>query len=147
LPAFSIPGAGELPPLPGARWPEPPAELRRRLVAAGLDAGAAEHVLDTYGGRSARVLAILAAEPATRRPIAPGAPHIVAEAVLARRDELATSAHDFARRRDDLALRLLPENGAPPAALVEVFQSSPSRSRRGEPALSDAPSPRTGDAA
>jgi glycerol-3-phosphate dehydrogenase len=93
-------------PLPGAVWTNNSASgLIRVLEEAGLAQDSIEHLLRTYGSRAVLIADLLAEEPAWRRRIAQGLPHILAELPFSMRYEMTTCARDFTERRSDLALR------------------------------------------
>jgi glycerol-3-phosphate dehydrogenase len=62
-----------------------------------------------YGHAARRVLAIARAEPKLARPIVPGRPDLLAEAVLAARHEQARSVADVLLRRTRLGILAVPE--------------------------------------
>ena len=108
-----VPTATGRKPLPGA--PDGPfepwlAEVRKQLLALGLDGEAAHCLAQRHGTGVARVLDLIAENPAWRERLHPQAPFLVAEAVLAVRDEMARSVDDVLRRR--MPLRLLVRDDA-----------------------------------
>jgi glycerol-3-phosphate dehydrogenase len=106
-------------PLPGAvdrlegarrlarRWPD-------------LDPRVRTHLLDHYGGLAEQVLAAAEEKPDLLRPIHPGGPDLVAQAVYARDFEWARTPDDVLRRRTTVTLRGLASEEA--VALVEELQ-------------------------
>jgi glycerol-3-phosphate dehydrogenase len=74
-----------------------------------LSDGAQQQLAFRYGHAARSVLAIAAEDPALARPIVPGHPDLLAEAVLASRSEQARSVGDVLLRRTRLALVAAPE--------------------------------------
>ena len=77
---------------------------QQKLQNAGVDADAAGWVALRHGERIARILDLVAENPAWRERLHPQAPFLKAEAILAVRDEMALSAEDICRRRMPLSL-------------------------------------------
>ncbi len=71
------------------------AEPRARLPRGSLDA----HLARRYGSAAAEVKALIALDPALRAPLVDGQPYVLAEAVYAVRDEMATTLDDILLRR------------------------------------------------
>jgi glycerol-3-phosphate dehydrogenase len=70
---------------------------------------ATEQLAFRYGHAARKVLEIARAEPKLARPIVPGRPDLLAEAVLAARHEQARSVADVLLRRTRLAILAAPE--------------------------------------
>ncbi|MDQ2631276.1 MAG: glycerol-3-phosphate dehydrogenase/oxidase [Actinomycetota bacterium] len=75
----------------------------------GVGEEATEQLAFRYGHAARKVLAIARAEPKLARPIAPGRPDLLAEAVLAARHEQARSVADVLLRRTRLGILAAPE--------------------------------------
>jgi glycerol-3-phosphate dehydrogenase len=75
----------------------------------GLPDGALEQLAFRYGHAARTVLAVAAERPELARPIAPGRPDLLAEAVIAARHEQARSVADVLLRRTRLAILAAPE--------------------------------------
>ncbi len=88
---------------PEALTPPPP------LEPGQLPEDAAEQLAFRYGHAARNVLAVAAERPELVRPIVPGHPDMLAEAVLAARLEQARSVGDVLLRRTRLALVAAPE--------------------------------------
>jgi glycerol-3-phosphate dehydrogenase len=73
-----------------------------------LPQGFADQLAFRYGHASRQVLGLLADRPELGRPIVPGHPDLLAEAVIAARDEQARSVGDVLLRRTRLALVAAP---------------------------------------
>jgi glycerol-3-phosphate dehydrogenase len=95
--AVPLPGAGDPTTVAGQLDLEPPLAL---------------HLARTYGTLAHEVLSV----SGDLRPLAPGAPEVVAQVVYAREREWAVDADDVLRRRTTLALRGL----ATPAVRAEI---------------------------
>ena len=91
-------------PLPGA---VDPAEATRRLARRwpDLDEPVREHLAHHYGSLAENVLAPAEQQPELLRPLHPGGPDVVAQAVYARDFEWAQRPEDVLRRRTTVALR------------------------------------------
>ena len=120
--------------LPGAPDTPTPAafdawysETAGRLVQAGVDADAARFVTLRHGTRTSRLLELIAADATWARRIHADAPFIVAEAILAAREEMAIELDDIVRRR--MPLKLIAGHGldAALAALEEVLEADATR--------------------
>jgi glycerol-3-phosphate dehydrogenase len=83
-----------------------PADLE---APAGVGEEATEQLAFRYGHASRKVLEIARDEPKLARPIVPGRPDLLAEAVLAARHEQARSVADVLLRRTRLAILAAPE--------------------------------------
>lgn len=83
----------------------------RTLAGRGVDEEAASTAAQRHGTRIARLLELIAEQPALARRIHPQAPFLRAEAVLAVRDEMARSLEDVLRRRMPLLLLARREAG------------------------------------
>ncbi len=88
---------------PEALTPPPP------LEPGQLPEDAAEQLAFRYGHAARNVLAVAAERPELARPIVPGHPDMLAEAVLAARLEQARSVGDVLLRRTRLALVAAPD--------------------------------------
>ena len=93
---------------------EPPDGADRSLLPDGF----AEQLAFRYGHASRQVLALLADRPELGRAIVPGHPDLLAEAVIAARDEQARSVGDVLLRRTRLALVAAPALRDPAVALA-----------------------------
>jgi glycerol-3-phosphate dehydrogenase len=98
------------------------AATRRALQDSGLDAEAAAALVLRHGARVARVLELIAEDRAWGSRLHPQAPFLVAEAVLAIREEMARGSEDVLRRR--MPLSLLVRHLAPQRALLESLLGS-----------------------
>jgi glycerol-3-phosphate dehydrogenase len=76
---------------------------------AGVGEEATAQLAFRYGHAARKVLEIARAEPKLARPIAPGRPDLLAEAVLAARHEQARSVADVLLRRTRLGILAAPE--------------------------------------
>jgi glycerol-3-phosphate dehydrogenase len=75
----------------------------------GVGEGATEQLAFRYGHAARKVLEIARSDPKLARPIVPGRPDLLAEAVLAARLEQARSVADVLLRRTRLAILAAPE--------------------------------------
>jgi glycerol-3-phosphate dehydrogenase len=75
----------------------------------GVGEEATEQLAFRYGHAARKVLAIARSEPKLARPIVPGRPDLLAEAVLAARHEQARSVADVLLRRTRLGILAAPE--------------------------------------
>jgi len=91
-------------PLPGALHVN---EAVQRLARdwPDLEPHVCAHLAHLYGSLSGEVLAPAAADPDLLRPLHPGGPDLVAQALYARDVEWACRPEDILRRRTTLALR------------------------------------------
>ncbi|TXH06343.1 MAG: glycerol-3-phosphate dehydrogenase/oxidase [Nevskiaceae bacterium] len=111
-----------LQPLPGApegefeAWQ---AHAMKGLGHFGVDAESAQWLAQRHGSRVERIGQLLAENPAWRERIHPQAPFILAEAVLAVREEMARSPEDILRRR--MPLSLLVQGAAKELDAVEML--------------------------
>lgn len=91
-----------------------------RLLGAGRrqrpDGSAESHLYGRYGTLADEVRALVAADPALGAPLAPGQPHLRAEAVYAVRHEMALTVDDVLTRRT--RIRLFDRRAAMEAAHV-----------------------------
>ena len=71
---------------------------------AGMAAGLARHLVETYGDRAPAVLELAASDPELAAPLVPGLPWIGAQAVWAVDREMATGLSDVLERRTRLSL-------------------------------------------
>jgi glycerol-3-phosphate dehydrogenase len=85
-------------------------------VAAGLSADQVRHLAAVYGSRYGRVIALCSAERRLSAPICPHAPDVLAQVVLAVREEMALTLSDVLLRR--LGVGLGPCRGLDCAPLV-----------------------------
>lgn len=96
-------------PLPGGAFDNFAAEHRRltQILASdcGLPAEAATELVDRYGARIPRLLALLRTEPELCRPVSAGSPLLAVEVAYAAEVEFARTPEDVLRRRTPLALR------------------------------------------
>lgn len=69
-----------------------------------MDDATAQHIYHAYGSAALRLLALVRAEPGLRRPLVAGRPEILAEVVLACREERALTLVDWLLLRSRLAL-------------------------------------------
>src|SRR5260370_14778040 len=106
--------------LPGARWTTSRSEIVAILASAGVPEDSIEHLVQTYGSRSALFPELLSEEPSLRDRIVPGLPHIWAEVTFAIRYEMAIFPTDFLERRSDLSLRAKAERAAIPKEVDRV---------------------------
>ena len=81
-----------------------PAREEDLETALDLPEGAAEQLAFRYGHAARRVLDLCEADPALAQPILPGHPDLMAEVVIAAREEQALSAADVLLRRTRLGL-------------------------------------------
>jgi glycerol-3-phosphate dehydrogenase len=88
-----------------------------------LPEGAADQLAFRYGHAARRVLDLCEERPELARPIVPGHPDLLAEAVIAARDEQARSVADVLLRRTRLGLLAAPElrDGEPVAAVAAAI--------------------------
>jgi glycerol-3-phosphate dehydrogenase len=88
-----------------------PEDLRApdRLDEDGLPEGALEQLAFRYGHAARTVLELAAERPELARPIAPGRPDLLAEAVVAARSEQARSVADVLLRRTRLGILAAPD--------------------------------------
>jgi glycerol-3-phosphate dehydrogenase len=88
-----------------------PEDLRvpGRLDEDGLPEGALEQLAFRYGHAARTVLELAAERPELARPIAPGRPDLLAEAVVATRSEQARSVADVLLRRTRLGILAAPD--------------------------------------
>lgn len=107
--------------LPGARWTTSRSRIVAILASAGVPEDSIEHLVQTYGGRSALFPELLSEEPSLRDRIVPGLPHIWAELAFAIRYEMAIFPTDFLERRSDLALRAKAERAPIPKEFDRVW--------------------------
>ncbi len=106
-----IPGQGDF---SGWQTEAVPALLRR-----GIDAEAAHFLCLRHGTRIACIHALLDENPDWRQRLHTEAPFIVAEAVLAIREEMALDSDDVLRRR--MPLKLLVRDAAPAISQVDAL--------------------------
>jgi glycerol-3-phosphate dehydrogenase len=87
-----------------------------------LPDGATEQLAFRYGHAARRVLDLCEADPGLARPILPGHPDLLAEVVIAARDEQARDAADVLLRRTRLGLVAASElrDPAPVRAVAEL---------------------------
>jgi glycerol-3-phosphate dehydrogenase len=77
--------------------------------AGELPEGALDQLAFRYGHAARNVLALAAERPELARPIVPGRPDLLAEAVIAAREEQARSVADVLLRRTRLGILAAPE--------------------------------------
>jgi len=94
--------------------------LRARARALGVSRRTLVHLVRSYGTGSAAILDLIADRPSLGEPLAPGCPHVAAEAVAAVRDEMAVTIADVLMRRTRLA-HLLPRQGREIAGRVAAL--------------------------
>jgi glycerol-3-phosphate dehydrogenase len=107
--------------LPGARWTLAQDNVRERLQHAGLEPDSINHIVRTYGSRSAIFPELFLEIPHWRTKIVKGLPHVWAEVAFAIRHEMATVPSDFLERRTDLAVCAMAEGTALPAELNRTW--------------------------
>ena len=92
-------------------------------TSASLPEGAAEQLAFRYGHAARRVLDLAEADPGLAEPILPGHPDLLAEVVIAARDEQARSVADVLMRRTRLGLVAASElrDPEPVARVAEVL--------------------------
>jgi glycerol-3-phosphate dehydrogenase len=121
--------------LPGAPVSDPKlgdftgwqAEALDALSRRGIDAEAARWLTLRHGTRVAQVHALLEENPQWQQRLHPQAPFLMAEAVLAQREEMARDVEDVLRRRMPLSLLVSGADAAGRAAerAVEALFSRP----------------------
>ncbi len=114
---------GGAPLLPGGQWVEPAERIAGQLRASGLAPESVEHLLGTYGGRSAAFLDMLRDHPQGGEPIVPGLPHIWAEMSFALGWEMAVKPEDYLSRRSDLALMAAAAGRGLPETILPRWES------------------------
>src|SRR3989304_3074611 len=75
---------GAAPLLPGGRWDQPAVRIGAQLRASGVTPETIEHLMITYGGRSAALPEMLRDHPEWGEPLVPGLPHSSAGIPFAR---------------------------------------------------------------
>jgi glycerol-3-phosphate dehydrogenase len=132
-----LPGAPEE---PFERWQEAMIPL---LKQRGVDAECARTLTQRHGTRIGRIAELIQEEPRWAQRLAPTTTLVVAEAILAIRDEMAFSLEDVVRRRVPLALveridslqikelseLLAPQLGSDSAELASEFSAARARAR------------------
>ncbi|MFP5358424.1 MAG: FAD-dependent oxidoreductase [Gammaproteobacteria bacterium] len=108
-----------LPGTPAGQFDAWLATRREALQTLGVDAEAATQLCLRHGSRESRVRELIAEQPGWAARLHPDAPFLIAEVVLAIRDEMALSVDDILRRRLPLAL-LVAQDARLDAARSEV---------------------------
>jgi len=118
------PTAGK--PLPGGVVTDPVTLARAFDGRDGvtLTPAQVEHLVHRYGSRVSEVIALLREDASLARPVVPGMPDLLAEAVYAARAEMALRPDDILLRRTNLGLTEPADSSQVIDSVVRILNSS-----------------------